>query len=37
MALIDISTTSYDSFRADALARASQGLGYNVDNAYGYQ
>lgn len=37
MSLISITTSSYDGFRADALARASQGLGYNVDNYYGYQ
>ena len=37
MALLPINTSSYDGFRADALARASQGLGYDVDGYYGYQ
>lgn len=37
MSLLPISTTTYDSFRSDALARASQGLGYDVDGYYGYQ
>lgn len=37
MALLPISTNSYNSFRADVLARASQGLGYDVDGYYGYQ
>ena len=37
MSLINIATDSYNNFRSDALARASQGLGYDVDNAYGYQ
>lgn len=37
MALLPISTNTYDAFRADALARAAQGLGYDVDGYYGYQ
>lgn len=37
MSLINIDITSYDTFRADALYRASQGLGYDVDGYYGYQ
>lgn len=37
MSLLPISTTTYDSFRSDALARASQNLGYDVDGYYGYQ
>lgn len=37
MALLPISTNSYDAFRADALARAAQNLGYDVDGYYGYQ
>lgn len=37
MALLPISTNTYDAFRADVLARASQGLGYDVDGFYGYQ
>lgn len=37
MSLISIDTTSYDGFRSDALARAAQGLGYDVDGYYGYQ
>lgn len=37
MALLPINTSSYDGFRSDALARANQDLGYNVDGYYGYQ
>lgn len=37
MALLPINTSSYDAFRADALTRAGQGLGYDVDEYYGYQ
>lgn len=37
MALLPISTNSYEAFRADALARSAQGLGYDVDGYYGYQ
>ena len=37
MSLIIIDTSSYNGFRADALARASQGLGYDVDGYWGYQ
>jgi len=37
MALLPISTSSYDAFRADALNRASQNLGYDVDGWLGYQ
>lgn len=37
MALLPINISSYDGFRADALARAAQGLGYNVDDWIGYQ
>ena len=37
MALLPIDISSYDNFRADALARAGQGLGYDVDGLYGYQ
>lgn len=37
MALLPISTSSYNSFRSDVLTRASQGLGYDVDGYYGYQ
>ena len=37
MSLINISTSSYNSFRSDALNRAAQGLGYDVDGFYGYQ
>lgn len=37
MALLPIDITSYESFRTDALDRAAQGLGYDVDGAYGYQ
>lgn len=37
MALLPINISSYDTFRTDALLRASQGLGYDVDGSYGYQ
>ena len=37
MALLPININSYDGFRADALARAAQNLGYDVDGWYGYQ
>ena len=37
MALLPINISSYDGFRADALNRAAQGLGYDVDGYYGYQ
>lgn len=37
MSLIPISINSYDAFRTDALNRAGQGLGYDVDGSYGYQ
>lgn len=37
MALLPINISSYDSFRNDVLNRAAQGLGYDVDGAYGYQ
>lgn len=37
MSLIPISISSYNSFRTDALNRASQNLGYDVDGYYGYQ
>lgn len=37
MSLLPISTGSYNAFRSDALTRASQGLGYDVDNFLGYQ
>lgn len=37
MSLLPIDITSYNSFRTDALNRASQGLGYNVDDWLGYQ
>lgn len=37
MSLLPISTNSYIAFKSDALARASQGLGYDVDNWLGYQ
>lgn len=37
MALLPINISSYDGFRADALNRAAQGLGYDVDGWYGYQ
>lgn len=37
MALLPISTNSYTAFRTDALNRAAQNLGYDVDGYYGYQ
>lgn len=37
MALISVDITSYDSFRNEVLARAAQGLGYDVDGSFGYQ
>lgn len=37
MSLIPIDISSYDGFRSDVLARAGQGLGYDVDGAFGYQ
>ena len=37
MALLPIATSSYDAFRTDALNRAAQNLGYEVDGFYGYQ
>ena len=37
MSLLPINISSYDGFRTDALLRASQGLGYDVDGWYGYQ
>ena len=37
MSLLPINISSYDDFRADVLARAGQGLGYDVDGYYGYQ
>lgn len=37
MSLISVDITSYDTFRNEVLARAAQGLGYDVDGAYGYQ
>lgn len=37
MALENIDTSSYNSFRTDALLKASQGLGYDADRYYGYQ
>lgn len=37
MALLYVDVSSYNSFRSDALGRASQGEGFNVDNAFGYQ
>lgn len=37
MSLLPISINSYAAFRADALLRASQGLGYDVDGWVGYQ
>lgn len=37
MSLLPISTNTYDAFRADALDRAAQNLGYDVDGYYGYQ
>lgn len=37
MALTPWNNTSYNTARADILARAEQGLGYNYDGRYGYQ
>lgn len=37
MALLPISINTYDAFRGDALARAAQNLGYDVDGYFGYQ
>lgn len=37
MALLPIDISSYEDFRNDALDRAAQGLGYDVDGSYGYQ
>lgn len=37
MALLPINILSYEGFRTDALNRASQGLGYDVDGWLGYQ
>lgn len=37
MALLPINILSYDTFRGDALSRASQNLGYDVDGSFGYQ
>lgn len=37
MSLLPINITSYDGFRTDALDRAGQGLGYDVDGWIGYQ
>lgn len=37
MALISWNNTSYNTTRADILARAAQGLGYDYDGYYGYQ
>lgn len=37
MALIPWNNASYDTARADILARAAQGLGYDYDGYYGYQ
>lgn len=37
MSLLPINITSYDLFRSEALNRASQNLGYDVDGSYGYQ
>ena len=37
MALLPINISSYDGFREDALNRASQGMGYDVDGSFGYQ
>ena len=37
MSLLPISINTYDAFRADALARAAQNLGYDVDGYWGYQ
>lgn len=37
MSLLPINISSYDGFRSDALNRAAQNLGYDVDGYYGYQ
>lgn len=37
MALVLWNNTSYNTARADILARAAQGLGYDYDGYYGYQ
>ena len=37
MSLITVPIDTYDNFRNAVLARAAQGLGYDVDGAYGYQ
>lgn len=37
MALVPWNNTSYDTARADILARAARGLGYDFDGYYGYQ
>ena len=37
MSLLPININSYDGFRTDALNRAAQNLGYDVDGYYGYQ
>lgn len=37
MALVPWNNTSYNTARADILARAGQGLGYDYDGYYGYQ
>lgn len=37
MSLLPINISSYDAFRSDALARADENEGYNVDGAYGFQ
>lgn len=37
MSLINLDISSYNEFRRQVLERASQNLGYDVDNAFGYQ
>ena len=37
MALLPIDIATYEGFRTDALNRASQNLGYDVDGSFGYQ
>lgn len=37
MSLIQVPIDSYDNFRSAVLARAAQGLGYDVDGSYGFQ
>lgn len=37
MSLLPISIDSYNNFRTDALNRAAQNLGYDVDGYFGYQ